>query len=288
MKLAVSSYSFARLMRDKGLSELDIIPLAKEIGFDAMEFAGLAVPKEMKISDYAHKVRSVCDENDIMVTNYAVSGNLLVTDYTDEIRRIKDELDIAAILGSSFFRHDVAWNPPADGNRSFAKNVAKLAAGCQEITEYGASIGIQTMIENHGYFCQGSFRVEMLVDEVNNQNFGVLFDMGNFLCVDEDPCQALGVLLPYIKTVHIKDFYYRDGHDGNPGEGWFNTRGGNFIQGAIVGQGIVPVSKCLHMLAASKYNGVIALEYEGLLDVLPSIKIGYNNIKKMLAVIFSQ
>ena len=48
-------------------------------------------------------------------------------------------------------------------------------------TGLGLSIA-QTMIENHGYFCQDSDRVERIITGVSHKNFGALIDIGNFLC----------------------------------------------------------------------------------------------------------
>src|SRR3712207_8560418 len=40
--------------------------------------------------------------------------------------------------------------------------------------------------------------------------------------------------LPYASIVHFKDFYIRPA-DTDPGEGWFRSRGGKYLRGAIVG-----------------------------------------------------
>ena len=38
------------------------------------------------------------------------------------------------------------------------------------MTEYAAAKGIKTMVENHGFFCQDSDRVEKLVTAVAHPN----------------------------------------------------------------------------------------------------------------------
>lgn len=62
------------------------------------------------------------------------------------------------------------------------------------MTAYAAEKGIKTAVENHGTFCQDSDRVELLVNTVAHDNFGLLVDMGNFLCADENPAAAVGAL----------------------------------------------------------------------------------------------
>ena len=76
------------------------------------------------------------------------------------------------------------------------------------------------MVENHGFFCQDSVRVEKLVTAIDHPNFGVLLDMGNFLCADDNPTTAVGRLLPYTFHCHAKDFHIKPGTDPYPGEGW--------------------------------------------------------------------
>jgi sugar phosphate isomerase/epimerase len=102
--------------------------------------------------------------------------------------------------------------------------------------------------------------------------------MGNFLCVDEDPAKAVGKLLPYILHAHTKDFFVRDGLLPNPGAGWFTSRGGNYLRGTIVGQGNVPISKCVGMIKNSGYTGNFSIEFEGIEDNIFALTTGLANL----------
>jgi sugar phosphate isomerase/epimerase len=138
------------------------------------------------------------------------------------------------------------------------------------------------MVENHGFFCQDSERVEMLVNGVNHENFGLLIDMGNFLCADEDPAKAAGRLAPYAFHVHAKDFHTKPGTGPNPGRGWFQSRGGNYLRGSIIGHGDVPVVQCINIIRKSGYSGNISIEFEGMEDPLTGISVGFENLKAYL------
>lgn len=46
-----------------------------------------------------------------------------------------------------------------------------LVEGCRAITKFGAELGIKTMVETYGFFCQDSERVEKLVNGVDHPNF---------------------------------------------------------------------------------------------------------------------
>ena len=152
-------------------------------------------------------------------------------------------------------------------------------------SEYAATKGIKTMVENHGFFCQESFRVEQLITAVDHPNFGVLVDMGNFLCADEDPASAVARLMPFAFHCHAKDFHVKPGTDVAPGKGWFQSRAGNYLRGAIIGHGNVPIIQCLKVMQRDGYKGVLSIEYEGIEDVLMGVQMGHDNLRRMVAML---
>lgn len=288
MKIGVSSYSFSRLVRNGAMSQLDVVAKAKEMGFDVLEFSALILPPDETPLSFAPRLRAEADRVGIPIVNYTIGADFLNGsggDWQAEAERLKTEVQVAAILGCPGMRHDATsgFKPEHQGTRGFAAALPALASGCRRVTEYAAERGIRTMVENHGYFCQDSDRVEQLVNAVNHPNFGALIDVGNFLCADEDPGQAVGRLARYASHVHAKDFHVKPGSSVNPGEGWFQSRGGNFLRGAIVGHGDVPVLQCLRALRRVGYDGVLSLEFEGMEDPLQGIAIGLANLRRLVA-----
>ena len=192
---------------------------------------------------------------------------------------------LAVILGARSLRHDATagYEPGSRSCHGFDDALTVIAPACREITEYAAEKGVRTMVENHGFFCQDSERVERLVNTVAHENFGLLTDMGNFLCADENPAAAFGRVAPYAFYVHAKDFYVKSGNGFDPGEGFFRSRSGNYLRGAIVGQGDVPLRHCLSALKAVGYTGAVAIEFEGMEDCLTGLRIGLANLRRALA-----
>ena len=226
----------------------------------------------------------------IEIANYTIGADFLKgsdCDLDAEIARVKGEVDIAEILDSPGMRHDASggWPPEHTGPKSFEAALPRLAQGCRQVTEYAAEKGIRTMVENHGRFCQDSIRVEQLVTAVDHENFGVLIDMGNFLCADDDPTIAVGRLMPYGFHCHAKDFHVKSGSEVNPGKGWFESRAGNYLRGAIIGHGNVPVLQCLKIMRRDGFDGVLSIEYEGIEDVLMGIQVGHDNLRQMVAMV---
>jgi len=280
MKTGVSSYSFQQLIGKGAETQKSIIPIAKEMGFDGIEFTDLNAPEGVTEAQYAAEIREECEKNSLPVIAYTIGADLLKGE--SEVERVCKMLDIAKILGAPLLRHDAAWGLP-DGDKSYKgfENVLPLLAdSCRKITAYAKTLGIVTMTENHGQFCQESARMEKLVNAVCDPNFGVLCDIGNFACADENSADAVGRLLPYIKHVHAKDFYIRSGNGIDPGEGFFRSRSGNYLRGSIIGHGDIPVYQCIRKITESGYGGYISIEFEGMENCIDAIKIGLENLKK--------
>lgn len=279
MKLAVSSYSYSAL----GTDDFSRMRLAKEMGFDGIEYAEIHPGEGVDKAEHAAALKALSEELQIPITNYAVYADFINNDVDAEIERLKGEVDIAEILGVSVMRHDATGGP--EGERfsltGFEKYLPDLAKGCRAVTEYAETKGIKTSVENHGYYCQQSDRVEALMKAVDHKNFGWLVDIGNFMCADEKPLDAVRVAAKYAVYVHVKDFYFEDKSVPCP-KGYFGTRAGNYLCGAVAGDGVVPVKDCLDVIGAAGYDGWLTLEYEGKETPLTGVPKGLEFLRNIL------
>ena len=286
MKLAVSTYSFVAYTRAGKMTLSDVIQKVKEMGFDGIEFTDI-VSMGDDLMESALRVKEECAAIDLEIVNYTIGADLLNGrggTPENEVERLKRQVDVAAALGAKGMRHDATWGPAKDKRewRSFDTYLPQLAEGCRAISEYAAGKNVRTMVENHGYFAQDSDRMEKLVTAVAHPNFGILCDMGNFMCADEDPIIAVSRVAPYTFHVHAKDFHVKSGSVPHPGPPFFPTRGGNLLRGAIVGHGEVPVQQCLRILRSAGYTGYVSIEFEGIEDSLVGVGHGLQNLKRYI------
>ncbi|MDR0998296.1 MAG: sugar phosphate isomerase/epimerase [Treponema sp.] len=283
MKIGVSSYSFARLFKGGTYTLFDAIDYAKKTGYEAIEFTDFSPPGGCSLGDYARKIRETCEAAGLSVVNYAVHADFLYGfggDIKKETARVKACVDIARILGVPMMRHDAAWGfKDAAGGRNYRDAIKLIAPEIREVSEYAAGQGIKTMCENHGLFMQDSRRMEELVLAVNHPNFGLLVDMGNFMCADETSLTALSTVMPYAFHVHAKDFLWKSGAEPKPDDSWFLTRAGNYLRGTILGHGVVSSAQCIEYIKKTGYAGAISLEFEGLEEPLDAIRRGYEFLK---------
>lgn len=283
MKIAVSTYSFLQRMKRGDMTQLDCIAQAKSMGFDGIELVDIEKQAEGDVCEYAKRLGEEAARLDIPVSNCTFGADFINGsggDWHAEVERVKKLIDAAKCTGAVSVRHDVAYQTGAF--RSFGQMLPRLAEACREIAEYAAGQGIRTMVENHGHLCQDSIRAEELFNAVHHPNFGLLADMGNFLCVDEDPAAACSRIAPYVTYAHAKDFIVKSGQGPDPGTGFFQSRGGNYLRGTIVGHGVVPVRQCIRVLKRAGYDGFLSIEFEGMEDALEGLKIGLENLRNWI------
>ena len=288
MKTSVSSYSYSNYMRQSGKNQLDLVALAKEMGFEAIEFTDLCAPEGVSQADFARQIRAEADRVGIDISSYTIGADFLnAEDLDKEVERLQGQVDIAAILGVRVMRHDATggYKGAERTYKTFEDALPILAEGCRRVTEYAAQKGIQTTVENHGTFCQDSIRVEKLVHAVGHPNFGLLVDVGNFLCADDPSVTAVSRVASFARHVHVKDFHIKPGNEPNPGKGFFTSRGGTYLRGAILGLGNVPVYQCLRILKQSGYDGFVSIEFEGMEDNIPALEIGLANLKTYIPMV---
>ncbi len=264
MKFSVSSYSFSAYRRKTKCSYLDICRLAKELGFEGIEFTEL----DPCTVDTAKRIKSYCDEIGLPIVAYSVGANFARLFPKRTVKQIKKQVDIAAALGVPVMRHDVCY--VLAPNRSWQKTADKMAPYIREVTEYAKAKGVKTCTENHGFIFQAPERVKYLIDTVNNENYRWLCDVGNFLCVGAEPLASVKVAAPYAVHVHVKDFLRSDVFKPN----YFRAADGNYLLGTIVGKGVVPVKDCLSCLKEAGYDGYVSVEFEGKEDNIPALKAG--------------
>lgn len=255
MKLGVSSYSFKNFSKENALVK------AKEIGYDAIEFTDLEGISHDEQLNKAKNLRDLAEKNGIDISAYVIRADLAVKDVSSEIQRVCEQIDVAEALGTKNLRHDVMWS--YNVFRSFDEALPTISAAAREITKYAFDKGIRTMSENHGFIVQDSYRMEKLVAAVNHPNYGLLVDIGNFLCVDEDPVKAVSRVANLAYMVHVKDFYSIPFVQQEEKKSGIITRGCNRLVGATIGRGIVPISQCLAILKNAGYDGNVDVEFEG-------------------------
>ncbi|SDO12408.1 Sugar phosphate isomerase/epimerase [Paenibacillus sp. yr247] len=281
MKVGVSTYSLFQALKSGELDIIGVIDWIADQGGEHVEISPLGYDLAGNF-ELADVIREKAQSRGIEISNYAIGANFLTDSeeaYEQEIERVKGEVDLAARLGVQRMRHDVARSEDLS-IRNFNIEIERMAEACRQIADYALPYGITTSVENHGYFVQQSERVQALIQAVDRPNFRTTLDVGNFMCVDENPVAAVKNNIPFASMVHVKDFYLRPSYQ-NPGKGWFQTLHGNHLRGAIVGHGDIDMREVLRVIKSSGYDGYISVEFEGMEECKTGTLLGLQNIKRL-------
>jgi len=281
MKLGVTTYSLAGKLREGGMDIFNVIDWIADQGGGHIEVSpGNYI--DMETPELPERIREHAANRGLVVSNYAVGGNFVEGDNDNLEREIEQAIrhvDIAHRLGVSRMRHDAAWRAREETTPAqFEKDIKRIAGACRRIADYAAPLGITTSVENHGFHVQSSERVLRLIHEVDRPNFRLTMDIGNFMCADENSVAAVKRAVSYASMIHLKDFYLRPAYR-NPGKGWFQTRTGDYLRGAILGNGDVEMWEVLRAIKQSGYDGFLSVEFEGAEDCLNGTSIGLENAR---------
>lgn len=290
MNLAVSTYSLWRWMREQNRSLEDAVKQIADFGVAGVEFAGFDPNKpDAQPHRRAAKLRKTAEGAGLKVVSYCIGAELLVPFDAQRhaITKLMEHVDIAQELGVTTMRHDVTRGfgenaAGIGGAQTFDAAVKHVVPAIREVAEYAATKRIRTSLENHGFFMQAAERVEKLLKAVKHSNFGLTIDMGNFLCVNDDPVKAVKRLAKYAQMAHVKDFHIRP-KDRMPPSGWFATPTKIALRGAIVGHGEIDIPAQLKHLKAAKYDGWLSLEFEGMEEPVMAVRLGLEYLRKLLA-----
>ena len=297
MKVGLSIYSLYQAIHSGELTELEALDLIAGYGADNVELVSFVTPmieKEGLLEDIVAK----CKERNLEISAYSIYSDILdkeCKDFEAEMERVKSHIDIAHKLGTNIMRSDLTkWGRPPESNviENFERDIPKLVAICSQLADYAQHFNITLTVENHGTFINGGDRIRRLITAVNRKNFKCSLDIGNGLCVDEDPMVTVKTLLPFAATIHFKDFLIRKDGTANGASGpakfevaaWLTTNYGNYIKGTIVGDGDVDVVKIADYIKQSGYSGAIAIEFEGMEECKIASKISLANVKRYMAL----
>lgn len=117
-------------------------------------------------------------------------------------QNLKNIIDCAAIakkLGLKLVTLHAGFLPPEESDPAFAKMLQRLDVVADIFMVQNIMLGLETGQET-------APELASLLHKLNHPNIGVNFDPANMIMYDKgDPLEAMHVLSPWIRQVHIKD-----------------------------------------------------------------------------------
>ena len=243
-KISLAEWSLHRALRSKEIDHLDFYSIAKnEFDISAVEYVNTFFFDKAKDATYLKEMKTRA--HDLNVKSLLImcdsEGNLGDPDDSKRKTAVENHYkwaEAAKFLGC----HSIRVNARSEG--SYHEQIELAADGLRRLTEFSDSMGINTIVENHGGLSSNGKWLSAVMKKVDHPSLGTLPDFGNFrIQEDEWYDRYLGVreLMPFAKAVSAKS------HD-------FDSHG-NEIN--------TDYYKMIKIVLSAGYDGYIGIEYEG-------------------------
>lgn len=184
--------------------------VAAELGMKQLEI--IINHLDEKTVAYAEKVRAAADQAGVTFINFQLGGQMSSPDpevRAKSIAEIKDGMRIAAALGAPTVRADVG------GRAGEPLDLTITADSYRQLADFGATIGVMPMPENHGGHSSDPDKLVSVMKAVDPRVKAIL-DWGNWQV--QDQAQRIDFtrrLTPYAGLVSAKFDRFDDNYQAN-------------------------------------------------------------------------
>ena len=267
-EISLAQWSLHRSLYSGELDHLDFAKISKEnFGIDAIEYVNSFFFEKAEDKSYLREMKNRADDYGvksllIMCDN---EGSLGAPDNQKRQKAVENHNkwnEAAKYLGCHSIRVNAYLTESLHGlevgdytkTGSYENQVSLAADGLRKLTEFGANIGINTIVENHGGLSSDGAWLASVMKAVDHPMCGTLPDFGNFRIEGDrwyDRYKGVKELMPFAKAVSAKSHDF----DSNGNE----TRTDFF--------------RMLDIVMDAGYSGYVGIEYEGSeMDEMSEIK----------------
>ena len=276
-KISLAEWSLHRTIRSKKIDHLDFFDITKnKFGLSAVEYVNSFFFDKAGDKNYLNEMKMRADDLGIeslliMCDNEGSLGDPDPIARTKAVENHYKWADAAKLLGCHSIRVNAYLTESLHGTLlgdysttgSYENQINLAADGLRRLTEYGDTLGINTIVENHGGLSSNGQWLAAVMEKVDHPRVGTLPDFGNFRIQGEewyDRYKGVEELMPYAKAVSAKS------HD-------FDSQG-NEIN--------TDYYKMMNIVLDAGYSGYVGIEYEGSkLDEMAGIQATKDLLEKV-------
>ena len=244
--ISLAQWSLNRQFFGGKLNALDFAKVTKEeFDLDAIEYVNQFFKDKANDESYLGQLKSRAADHGvksllIMVDGEGSLGHGDTAERNKAVQNHHKWAKAAQFLGC----HSIRVNAATTGNGSFEEKQKLAADGLRSLSEYGAKLGLNVIVENHGGLSSNGAWLAGVMKIVHLPNCGTLPDFGNFNVGDGkwyDRYQGVAELMPFAKAVSAKS------HE-------FDEKGDEVR---------TDYRRMMSIVLAAGYHGYVGIEYEG-------------------------
>ena len=267
-EISLAQWSLHRSLYSGELDHLDFAKISKEnFGIDAIEYVNSFFFEKAEDKSYLREMKNRADDCGVKSLLIMCDNEGSLGDPNNQKRQKAVENhykwhEAAKYLGCHSIRVNAYLTESLHGlevgdytkTGSYENQVSLAADGLRKLTEFGANIGINTIVENHGGLSSDGAWLASVMKAVDHPMCGTLPDFGNFRIEGDrwyDRYKGVKELMPFAKAVSAKS------HD-------FDSNG-NETQ--------TDFFRMMDIVIDAGYSGYVGIEYEGSgMDEMSGIK----------------
>ena len=276
-KISLAEWSLHRSIRSNMIDHMDFYDITKnKFGLSAVEYVNSFFFDKAGDKNYLYEMKMRADDLGIeslliMCDNEGSLGDPDPIARTKAVENHYKWAEAAKLLGCHSIRVNAYLTESLHGTLlgdysttgSYENQINLAADGLRRLTEYGDTLGINTIVENHGGLSSNGQWLAAVMEKVDHPRVGTLPDFGNFRIQGEewyDRYKGVEELMPYAKAVSAKS------HD-------FDSQG-NEIN--------TDYYKMMNIVLDAGYSGYVGIEYEGSkLDEMAGIQATKDLLEKV-------
>ena len=244
--ISLAQWSLNRQFFGGKLNALDFAKVTKEeFDLDAIEYVNQFFKDKANDESYLGQLKSRAADHGvksllIMVDGEGSLGHGDTAERNKAVQNHHKWANAAQFLGC----HSIRVNAATTGNGSFEEKQKLAADGLGSLSEYGAKLGLNVIVENHGGLSSNGAWLAGVMKIVDLPNCGTLPDFGNFHIGDGkwyDRYLGVAELMPFAKAVSAKSHEFDDKGD--------EVR--------------TDYRRMMNIVLAAGYRGYVGIEYEG-------------------------
>ncbi len=243
-EISVAEWSIHRALFAKKVDHLDFSKIAKEeFGISAVEYVNQFFKDKAQDKAYLAELNKRAGDLGvkqllIMIDDEGQLGDANLKKRVEAVENHFKWVEAAKELGC----HSIRVNAGSSG--SYEDQMYRAADGLRALSEFGATHGLNVIVENHGGLSSNGEWLAGVMKRVDLKNCGTLPDFGNFRVsqdVEYDRYKGVTELMPFAKAVSAKS------HD-------FDDKGNETHTDYF---------KMMKIVLDAGYSGFVGIEYEG-------------------------
>jgi sugar phosphate isomerase/epimerase len=212
-KISLAQWSLHKAFFGKKLDPLNFAKIAKDdYGIEGVEYVNQFYKDKKADGAYLSDLKKVATDNGVKSVLIMCDGEGALGD-ADEKKRAqavdnhKRWVEWAKFLGC----HSIRVNAQSSG--TYDEQVERAADGLRKLTDFGATMQIGVIVENHGGLSSNGEWLAKVMKKVDHKNCGTLPDFGNFRINNKeeyDRYKGVDELMPFAKGVSAKSHDFDD------------------------------------------------------------------------------